>query len=160
MIASLTSNRALIATIGVVLVFVLGSVLIPGFSSAFSVRAMLILAALLAIAALGQTLVMILGGIDLSIPFIIGFANVLFATLYGDGVPAIVAFVVVVAAAGGIGAISGALSAGLSIHPLIVTLGVGTVAQAPLLPSSTTSFRSAAPSAPCPSPGSSPSPLP
>ncbi|MAU19131.1 MAG: ABC transporter permease [Martelella sp.] len=127
---SLLSNRALVAFIGVAVIFAIGSFAIPGFGSLFSIRAMLVLGSLLAIAALGQTLVMILGGIDLSIPFVIGFANVVFASLYGDGMPAIVAFVIVLAIAAVIGAVSGALSAVLSIHPLIVTLGVGTVVQA------------------------------
>jgi ribose transport system permease protein len=130
MMTSLASNRALIAFLGVALVFLLGTILIPGFASLFSVRALLILASLLAIAALGQTLVMILGGIDLSIPFVIGFANVVFASLYGSGMPAVPAILIVIACAASIGAVSGALSAGLSIHPLIVTLGVGTVVQA------------------------------
>jgi len=130
MTTALFSNRALIAFIGVIIVFLLGTILIPGFGSVFSVRAMLILASLLAIAALGQTLVMILGGIDLSIPFVIGFANVVFASLYGGGMPALSAFLIVIGCAAAIGAVSGALSAGLSIHPLIVTLGVGTVVQA------------------------------
>ena len=130
MTISLASNRASIAFIGVALVFLLGTLLIPGFASLFSLRAMLILASLLAIAALGQTLVMILGGIDLSIPFVIGFANVVFASLYGSGMPAIAAMLIVIVLAAGIGAASGALSAGLSIHPLIVTLGIGTVVQA------------------------------
>jgi len=130
MTTALFSNRALIAFIGVVVVFLLGTILIPGFGSVFSVRAMLILASLLAIAALGQTLVMILGGIDLSIPFVIGFANVVFASLYGSGMPALLALLIVIGCAAAIGAMSGALSAGLSIHPLIVTLGVGTVVQA------------------------------
>ncbi|MBP1884145.1 ABC transporter permease [Sinorhizobium mexicanum] len=127
---SVASNRALIAFIGVAVVFLLGMLFIPGFGSLFSVRAMLILASLLAIAALGQTLVMILGGIDLSIPFVIGFANVVFASLYGNGMPAVVSLLIVIALAACIGAISGGLSAGLSIHPLIVTLGIGTVVQA------------------------------
>lgn len=130
MISSLTSNRTLIAFAGVVLAFALGTLLIPGFGSLFSIRAMLILGSLLAIAALGQTLVMILGGIDLSIPFVIGFANVVFASLYGSGTPAILAFLIVIVLALIIGAVSGGLSAGLSIHPLIVTLGIGTVVQA------------------------------
>lgn len=126
----LASNRALIAFFGVLLVFAVGTVLIPGFASPFSFRAMLILASLLAIAALGQTLVMILGGIDLSIPFVIGFANVVFASLYGSGTPGLYAFTIVIVAAALVGAVSGALSASLSIHPLIVTLGVGTIVQA------------------------------
>lgn len=130
MIKSLASSRALLAFAAVILVFVLGMILIEGFGSSFSVSAMLILAALLAIAALGQTLVMILGGIDLSIPFVIGFANVTFASLYGDGMPAVAALLIVLGCAALIGAISGGLSAALSIHPLIVTLGVGTIVQA------------------------------
>ncbi len=44
----------------------------------------IVIAALLAVASIGQTLVVILGGIDLSIPFVIGFANVVAAQLYGD----------------------------------------------------------------------------
>ncbi|MBB2972930.1 ABC transporter permease [Mesorhizobium sp. RMAD-H1] len=129
-LARLAGNRALIAYAGVILVFSIGAVLIPGFSTIFSIRAMLILASLLAIAALGQTLVMILGGIDLSIPFVIGFANVVFAGLYGGGMPAWAAFAIVLAGAALIGTFSGAISATLSIHPLIVTLGVGTIIQA------------------------------
>lgn len=130
MIKVLATNRALVAFIRVLLVFLLGAALIPGFASLFSIRTMLVLAALLAIAALGQTLVMILGGIDLSIPFVIGFANVVFASLYGDGMSPLLAGIIVLASAGLIGAFSGALSAALSIHPLIVTLGVGTMVQA------------------------------
>jgi ribose transport system permease protein len=130
MITLFASHRALVAFVGVIVVFFLGAVLIEGFGSSFSVSAMLILASLLAIAALGQTLVMILGGIDLSIPFVIGFANVVFASLYGEGMPAAAAFLIVLGCAALIGAISGGLSAALSIHPLIVTLGVGTIVQA------------------------------
>lgn len=130
LLAALAANRTLIAFACVILIFALGAVMIPGFASTFSIRAMLVLGSLLAIASLGQTLVMILGGIDLSIPFVIGFANVTFATLYGDGLPAALAFAIVLGIAGAIGAISGGLSAALRIHPLIVTLGIGTIVQA------------------------------
>ncbi|MFV0411277.1 MAG: ABC transporter permease [Paracoccus sp. (in: a-proteobacteria)] len=130
MIRPLLQNRVLIAFAGVAFVFAFGAALIPGFASLFSIRAMLVLASLLAIAALGQTLVMILGGIDLSIPFIIGFANVVFASLYGDGMPAPLTGAIVIGIAVLIGTFSGAISAALSVHPLIVTLGVGTVIQA------------------------------
>jgi len=126
----LLKNRTILAFAFVVVIFLAGTMLIEGFLSLFSVRAMLVLASLLAIASLGQTLVMILGGIDLSIAFIIGFANVAFAQLYGSGLPALLVLALVLAAAGAIGAVSGLVSAGLGIHPLIVTLGVGTMAQA------------------------------
>ena len=112
-----------------IVIHLLGMVLIRGFGSMFGIRAMLVLASLLAIAAVGQTLAIILGGIDLSIPFVIGFANVTAAQLYGDGVPFIVVLPIVLAMAGLIGAFNGFLSATLAIHPLIVTLGVGTALQ-------------------------------
>ena len=106
-----------------------GTVLIPGYSSPFAVRAMLVLASLLAVASIGQTLVVIMGGIDLSIPFVIGFANVVAAQLYGDGwnffhVCGLVAVLALV-----IGGLNGLISRSLDIQPLIVTLGIGMVVQ-------------------------------
>ncbi|WP_134680546.1 ABC transporter permease [Paracoccus ravus] len=107
----------------------IGTALIPGYSAPFAIRAMLVIAALLAVASVGQTLVVILGGIDLSIPFVIGFANVVAAQLYGQGWHFALVCVVVFGLAGLIGALNGALSRGLNIHPLIVTLGVGMIVQ-------------------------------
>ncbi len=110
-----------------------GTLLIDGYSSPFAIRAMLVLACLLAVACVGQTLTIIIGGIDLSIPFVIGFANVVAAQLYGDGINFIVVCMIIGVLALGIGALNGAISAGLGIHPLIVTLGVGTVIQGSVL---------------------------
>lgn len=111
------------------LIHVVGMLLIKGFGTTFGVRAMLVLAALLAIASIGQTLVILLGGIDLSIPFVIGFANVAAAQLYGQGVPFAIVLPGVILAAMLVGAFNGALSSILAIHPLIVTLGTGTTLQ-------------------------------
>jgi ribose transport system permease protein len=117
------------AVIIAVALHALGTVLISGYSSPFSIRAMLVLAALLAVASIGQTLVIILGGIDLSIPFVIGFANVVAAQLTGQGVPFVAVCLIVTVLALAIGAANGALSSILKIHPLIVTLGIGTIVQ-------------------------------
>lgn len=111
------------------LVHLAGMLLIKGFGTTFGIRAMLVLASLLAIASIGQTLVILLGGIDLSIPFVMGFANVAAAQLYGQGVPFAVVLPGVVLAAMAVGAFNGALSSVLAIHPLIVTLGTGTALQ-------------------------------
>ena len=116
-----------------VLLHLAGTLLIDGYSSPFSIRAMLVLACLLAVACVGQTLAIIIGGIDLSIPFVIGFANVVAAQLYGDGMSFVIVCLIVGVLALGIGALNGAISAGLGIHPLIVTLGIGTVIQGSVL---------------------------
>ncbi|MER9466511.1 ABC transporter permease [Mesorhizobium sp. M0482] len=111
----------------------LGTLLIPGYSQPFAIRALLVIASLLAVASIGQTLVVILGGIDLSIPFIIGFANVVAAQLYGGGWNFALVCAVVVVLAILIGALNGLISRGLDIHPLIVTLGTGMIVQGAVL---------------------------
>ncbi|RUZ77353.1 ABC transporter permease [Mesorhizobium sp. M7A.F.Ca.US.006.01.1.1] len=106
-----------------------GTILIPGYSAPFAIRAMLVLASLLAVASIGQTLVVIMGGIDLSIPFVIGFANVVAAQLYGDGWNFVLVCGLVGVLAIVIGGLNGLISRSLDIQPLIVTLGIGMVVQ-------------------------------
>ncbi|MDX8533524.1 ABC transporter permease [Mesorhizobium sp. VK25A] len=112
---------------------IVGTLLIPGYSAPFAIRALLVIASLLAVASIGQTLVVILGGIDLSIPFVIGFANVVAAQLYGQGWNFALVCVLVGVLAIAIGALNGLISRGLNIHPLIVTLGIGMVVQGAVL---------------------------
>jgi ribose transport system permease protein len=125
----LKRRRALAALAIALALHIAGTLAIEGYSSPFSIRAMLVLATLLAVASVGQTLVVILGGIDLSIPFLIGFANVVAAVLAGEGMNFALVCAIVFALALLIGAANGAISASLRIHPLIVTLGIGTVAK-------------------------------
>jgi ribose transport system permease protein len=109
--------------------FVYGSATIDGFAQAPSLRSMLVLATFLGIAAAGQTLVILLGGIDLSTPFLIGAANVLAAELTGGrGWPLGLAIAFIAVLALTIGALNGWLSHRFAIHPLIVTLGTGSMA--------------------------------
>lgn len=128
-----TPGRVFGAFVIAALLHVIGTLVIPGYSSSFAIRAMLVIASLLAIASIGQTLVVILGGIDLSIPFIIGFANVVAAQLYGQGWNFALVCLVVGIMAALIGAFNGYVSRKLDIHPLIVTLGVGMVVQGSVL---------------------------
>lgn len=106
----------------------LGVLLIPGFTRLNSIYSMLIIASFLGLAALGQTLVVLLGGLDLSVPAFIVLSAMLTSELngtYGWPFPAIAAFIVLVALIGG--GISGYISHRYRVQPLIVTLGVGTV---------------------------------
>ncbi len=87
---ALRTSILLPITLGVVL-FLIGSLLIDGFASIRSVRAVLVLAAFVGLASVGQTLVVVLGGIDLSIPFLVGVANVVGAKAFEAGLPSPVA---------------------------------------------------------------------
>lgn len=126
-----TGRRVLAAIVLALVLQLVGSILIDGYSSEFTIRSMLVLASLLGVASIGQTLVVLLGGIDLSTPFVIGFANVVAAQLYGDAMNFALVCAIVGVLALAIGAINGALSSSLAVHPLIVTLGVGTAVKAP-----------------------------
>ncbi|TPM29863.1 ABC transporter permease [Mesorhizobium sp. B2-3-5] len=124
-----TNARVVGAFCVAALLHLAGTILIPGYSAPFAVRAMLVLASLLAVASIGQTLVVIMGGIDLSIPFVIGFANVVAAQFYGDGWNFFLVCGLVGVLALVIGGLNGLISRSLDIQPLIVTLGIGMIVQ-------------------------------
>ena len=107
--------------------FSVGSMNIDGFASATNIKSMLLFASFLGLASIGQTLVALLGGLDLSIPYVIGAANVGLLYLIGLGVPTWLAFVLIILAGGLIGVINGVLSLRLQGQALIVTLGAGFV---------------------------------
>lgn len=104
---------------------VIGAFTIPGFLTAPSIRAILLFAAFLGIACIGLTMVALLGALDLSIPFVIGTANIGLMYLITLGVPPWLAAAFVLIGGGLIGLINGLLSYRLQGQALILTLGVG-----------------------------------
>ena len=128
-LARLQGSIALPLLLGVGL-FIAGSVLIDGFASIRSARAILVLASFVGLASVGQTLVIVMGGIDLSIPFLVGVANVVAAKLFEAHIPDPIVVIATIGLTAAIGALNGFLSRRFRVHPLIVTLGVGTTALA------------------------------
>ncbi|HKO28046.1 MAG TPA: ABC transporter permease [Solirubrobacteraceae bacterium] len=100
---------------------------IDGFFSKSSLYTTLILASFLGIAAVGQTLVILIGGIDLSVPALISGANLISTWLAGKGwsFGLVLALVLVLAAV--VGLVNGFITHRFSAPPLIVTLGTGAV---------------------------------
>lgn len=116
------------AYLGLVLLaglFVIGSFTIEGFASSNNIKSMLVFASFLGIASIGQTLVVLLGGLDLSIPFLIGSANIGLAYLLALGVPGWLAVICILVLGALIGILNGILSLRIQGQALIVTLGVG-----------------------------------
>ncbi len=116
--------------VAVVLLVGVGAALSPGFAAPDHLLLILNLAAFLGLVAAGQTLVILSGGIDLSVSAVITLAGVVSATLM-DGADGRLA-------AGGLaslglgvaaGALNGAGVAFLRIHPLVMTLGMTSVVQ-------------------------------
>jgi ribose transport system permease protein len=126
----LESQRRLpvLQTLALVVLFIYGASTINGFSNETSIDSMLVLAALLGLAALGQTLVLVLGGLDLSIPGHIVMGAIVVSQLYGThhwSAPLAIAVVIVIAAV--LGAATGWICHRWRIQPLIVTLGIGAI---------------------------------
>jgi ribose transport system permease protein len=123
---SLKFNRSVLLGLGLLIMLcIAGSLFVPGFASFANLRSMLLLAAFLGLASLGQTLCALLGGIDMSIPYVIGSANILLASLFNLRVPLVLACLVVILAGALVGTINGVLSFRVQGQSLIMTLGVG-----------------------------------
>jgi ribose transport system permease protein len=107
--------------------FAVTSLTIDGFVTRTSIYSALVLAAFLGIAATGQTIVILIGGIDLSVPALISAANLVSPMLSakGWGFGFVILFVVSVGAM--VGAVNGYVVRKLGVSPLIVTLATGAI---------------------------------
>jgi ribose transport system permease protein len=101
----------------------------------------------LGIVALGQTLVILVGSIDLSVANLISVSAVL-ASFIMKGEPAMIAPAVmaVLALSAAVGLVNGLIIARLDVNPLIATLGVGLILQG-LLSASFSNFAGSVPAA-------------
>ncbi len=118
-------RSAFIGLIILVALIVISSFTIEGFLSGNNIKAILLFAAFLGIACVGQTLVALMGGLDLSIPFVIGASNIGLMYLITLGVPPTLALGFILVLGGGIGFANGVLSYRLQGQALILTLGMG-----------------------------------
>jgi ribose/xylose/arabinose/galactoside ABC-type transport system permease subunit len=109
---------------GLVLVALLFAVLIgPRFLNAANLELMARQTAIVAVAALGMTMVIVAGGIDLSVGSVIALSTVVTALFLRDGSGPLVAATGAVAAGAVCGFMNGVLITNLRVVPFIVTLG-------------------------------------
>ena len=121
-------DRGRSAFIGLIVLgalIVISSFTINGFLAGQNIKAILLFASFLGIACVGQTLVALMGGLDLSIPFVIGASNIGLMFLIGLGVPPSIALGMILVLGAGIGFLNGLLSYKLQGQALILTLGTG-----------------------------------
>ena len=107
-------NSQIVVYLILILLLVLAQILSPGYLNPTHMAGILRLASFMGIAAIGQNLTILTGGIDLSIANTITFANVIAAQIMMGIV---------------VGLINGTGVYWLKIPPFIMTLGVGTVIQ-------------------------------
>jgi ribose transport system permease protein len=109
--------------IGLILIIVVFTVLVPGFVSQRNLVNILQQSSINACLALGMTLVIISGGIDLSVGPTAAIAAVLSATLLVAGYPVPIAILAGISVGVVCGLMNGILVAYVGLQPFIVTLG-------------------------------------
>jgi ribose transport system permease protein len=111
--------------VGLMFVFALFAILTPGkFATAGNLQLMLLQTAVVGTAALGMTVVIISGGIDLSVGSVIALTTVIVALLLNSGAPPLVAAMGGVLAGMICGSMIGLLITQVRLAPFIVTLGM------------------------------------
>lgn len=119
------AGRFLPIWLATVLLFVVSPIIAPGTLGLGALRTMAPFAAILAIAAIGQTLVVQQGGLDLSVPGTISLAAALTTTVPHNSDSRLpLALLVIALMAIAVGLIIGFAVTRLGITPLVATLGV------------------------------------
>jgi ribose transport system permease protein len=120
--------------LALVILFEWGTYTVTDFATKQSVLAMLVAASFLGLAGAGQTIVVLVGGIDFSIPAFISGGAILISQLTGTDhwavVPALVLIIVLGLA---LGAVNGYVSHRFGVQPLVVTLAMASLITGGLL---------------------------
>jgi ribose transport system permease protein len=120
--------------LGLVLVvglFCLSSEVRPYFLTGPNLKIILTQTVVVAVCALGMTMIIVSGGIDLSCGSAVAFTSVVGAVALNKGCSPWTAAQLTILAGGVLGLVNGAMIAGLRMMPFIVTLGMMGVARGP-----------------------------
>ena len=129
MSAFLVRNRLIVlAYVGMLVLLAVTAFFSPGFLSESNLRSSLVLAAFVGIVALGQTFVIVGGGIDLSVPWVLNSAAILMAAFCGGyDLPLLWVVPLVLVAGALIGFINGVGVAVFGVPAIIMTLAANVV---------------------------------
>lgn len=111
----------------------LSRIVSPNFPSISQVNSVLILSLFLVTVAFGQGLVILTGGIDLSVASVVGLGAFATGVLSNAGVPVLAAVAIAVALCAAVGVVNGLFVAYAGFPPFIVTLASGTILASVLL---------------------------
>lgn len=128
-------HQTLIISYFIALVLFIGiSVYKPGFASAGHIRVVCSEAAIIGMVAIGQTFVIITGGIDLSVAWMVGIASIMITNVTnGQDSRSIYVIPFILILTAFFGMVNGFCIAYLNMPPIVMTLGMNTVLQGGLV---------------------------
>jgi ribose transport system permease protein len=119
------NRRIVYAYLAAVLLFVVGEIVHPGFARLDSVTAVLTVASFVGLVAAGQTFVVLIGGIDLSVPWVLNGAAILLVTSsLGQDTRALYALLLTLGMGVAAGLANGFAIAFLGIPAVVMTLAM------------------------------------
>lgn len=127
-------GRSLVAYGVVAILWIAASIIIQGFGAYGHLRYIVELAAVIGLVAVGQTVAVIGGGIDLSVSAVITVTAIILPILTFDSdTTGLLAIALALVVAAGIGAVNGLGIGYLGLPPLIMTLAMATILQGVLV---------------------------
>lgn len=128
-VVALQQRLPMLQVICVLAVFAYGAATLQGFSSWTSIKLLLVLSSLAGLASVGQTLLILIGGFDMSVSGFIVAGSLMCTQVAGTlHISFLVAFLIAMVGAGIFGALAAQICHRLEINPLIITLAMGTIA--------------------------------
>ena len=117
------------SVIGLLVIFAVFAILAPSFRQWSTIRTILEQSTVLAIMAAGSTIVLISGGLDLSIGSVLALTTCIVGTLLVGGVPVPLAVLAAIGTGAFVGMINGLVIIGTKIPSLVATLGMMMIAR-------------------------------
>ena len=129
-LASTERRRIVYAFAAAIALFVIGEIVRPGFGSPAGIRAVLVVASFVGLVAAGQTFVILIGGIDLSVPWVLNSAAILMVvSSLGHDARAAPAFLLTLAMGATVGALNGVGIAILGVPAVVMTLAMNGILE-------------------------------
>ena len=123
-------RRILYAFAAAVALFAIGEAIRPGFGSPAGISAVMVVACFVGLVAAGQTFVILIGGIDLSVPWVLNAAAILMVTSsLGQDARALPALALTLAAGAAVGAFNGVGIAILGVPAVVMTLATNGIIE-------------------------------
>lgn len=127
-LVSVQQRYPLMQGVALIVLFGYGALTLDNFASYSSIKTNLIIASFLAISAVGQQVILLLGGIDLGVPAYIALGNFMVPQLVGiNHWPFWTVIILQLAVTSLIGGTTGYICSHFKVESLVVTLGVQTM---------------------------------
>jgi len=134
LVGNLPLRRLLSPWLFTLLLIIFSGVFIRSIIHPKSINSVMLLTSMIVIAAMGQSFVILVGGIDLSIPMTAAYGGI-FITWFSEGlngpliwlIPVVLAFGCFVGLVNGFGVVS------LKVHPIVMTMGVSAILEGAIM---------------------------